>query len=182
MGATTAMAFALANPERVPALVQITPAYEGHARAGDLEDDRWERMASALDRGGVDAFVDAAQADGIPERWREVAREATRQRMERHEHLDAVAQALREVPRSVAWAGLEPLERLDLPVLVVASRDEADTRHPLSVAEDYARRLPRAELVVEDEGQSPLAWQGARLSGVIGDFLERVGYGQRSAA
>jgi hypothetical protein len=36
--------------------------------------------------------------------------------------------------------------------------------------------LPRAELVVEEEGKSPLAWQGARLSGKIGDFLERVGY------
>jgi pimeloyl-ACP methyl ester carboxylesterase len=176
MGAATAMAFALAHPERVPALVQITPAYGGHARTGDLGDDSWERMASALERGGVDAFVDAAQRDGIPDRWREVAREATRQRMERHEHLEAVAQALREVPRSVAWEGLEPLERLDLPVLIVGSRDEADTLHPLSVAQDYARRLPRAELLVEDEGRSPLAWQGARLSGAIGDFLERVGY------
>jgi hypothetical protein len=29
---------------------------------------------------------------------------------------------------------------------------------------------------VEDEGKSPLAWQGARLSAAIGDFLERVGY------
>jgi hypothetical protein len=48
--------------------------------------------------------------------------------------------------------------------------------HPLAVAEEYARRLPHAELVVEDEGQSPLAWQGARLSGVIGDFLARTGY------
>jgi hypothetical protein len=36
--------------------------------------------------------------------------------------------------------------------------------------------LLQAELVVEDENQSPLAWQGARLSGVIGDFLERTGY------
>ena len=176
MGAATAMAFALKHPERVPALVQITPAYNGHARTGDLDGGGWERLASALERGGVDAFVDAALPDGLPERWREVAREATRQRMERHEHPDAVAQALREVPRSVAWEGLEPLKRLDLPVLIVGSRDDADWLHPLSVAQDYARRLPRAELVVEEEGQSPLAWQGARLSGAIGDFLQRAGY------
>ncbi|MEA2378041.1 MAG: hypothetical protein QOD13_1948, partial [Thermoleophilaceae bacterium] len=32
-------------------------------------------------------------------------------------------------------------------------------------------------LLVEDEGKSPLAWQGARLSGAIADFFERVGYG-----
>jgi pimeloyl-ACP methyl ester carboxylesterase len=176
MGAATALAFALDHPDRVPALVQITPAYTGQARTGDLAGESWERMATALERGGVEAFVEVAQPDGVPERWREVAREATRQRMERHEHLDAVAQALRQVPRSLAWEGLEPLERLDLPVLIVASRDDADRLHPLEVAREYERRLPRAELVVEDEGKSPLAWQGARLSGVIGDFLERNGY------
>ena len=173
MGATTAMAFALEHPERVPALVQITPAYMGGARA---REEDWERMADELERGDLDAFARVAQPDGVPERWRDVAREAIRQRMERHEHPKAVAQALREVPHSIAWEGLEPLERLGLPVLVVGSRDEADPMHPLVVAREYARRLPHAELVVEDEGQSPLAWQGARLSGVIGDFLERAGY------
>jgi 3-oxoadipate enol-lactonase len=176
MGAATAMAFALEHPERVPALVQITPAYNGYARTGNVDSDTWERMAAELERGGVEAFVEVAQPDGIPERWREVAREATRQRMERHEHPEAVARALREVPHSVAWEGLERLERLDLPVLIVGSRDEADWLHPLSVAREYATRLPQAELVVEDEGQSPVAWQGARLSGVIGDFLEGAGY------
>jgi pimeloyl-ACP methyl ester carboxylesterase len=173
MGATTAMAFALEHPDRVPALVQITPAYVGDARAGQED---WERMAAELERGDLDAFARVAQPDGVPERWREVAREAVRQRMERHEHPKAVAQALREVPHSIAWRGLEPLKSLDLPVLVVGSRDEADPTHPLAVAEEYARRLPRAELAVEDQGQSPLAWQGARLSTAIGDFLERIDY------
>ena len=176
MGAATTMAFALEHPARVPALVQITPAYTGYARTGDVDADSWERMASELESGGVDAFVEVAQPRGLPEKWREVAREATRQRMERHEHPDAVARALRELPSSIAWKGLEPLEHLDIPVLIVGSRDDADTLHPLGVAEEYARRLPHAELVVEDKGSSPLAWQGARLSHAIGDFLERVGY------
>jgi pimeloyl-ACP methyl ester carboxylesterase len=176
MGAATAMAFALEHPERVAALVQITPAYTGYARTGDVDGDSWERMASELERGGVDAFVEVAQPDGLPERWREIAREATRQRMERHEHPEAVAAALREVPNSVAWKGLDPLGDLDVPVLIVGSRDEADSLHPLAVAQEYESRLPRGELVVEERGKSPLAWQGARLSGEIGDFLERNGY------
>jgi pimeloyl-ACP methyl ester carboxylesterase len=176
MGAATAMAFALEHPERVPALVQITPAYTGYARTGDVDGQTWERMAAELERGGVDAFVEVAQPGDLPPRWRDVAREATRQRMERHERPDAVAQALRQIPASIAWKGLERLTGLDVPVLIVASRDEADTLHPLAVAQEYERRLPRVELVVEERGQSPLAWQGARLSGVIGDFLERVGY------
>jgi pimeloyl-ACP methyl ester carboxylesterase len=175
MGAATAMAFTLEHPERVPALVQITPAYTGYARTGDVDGEVWDKLATALE-GGFDEFVQVAQPQGLPERWREVAREASRQRMERHEHLDAVGQALREIPHSVAWKGLEPLSSLEVPVLIVGSQDDADTLHPLGVAEEYRRKLPNAELVVEDKGDSPLAWQGARLSGVIGEFLERVGY------
>jgi pimeloyl-ACP methyl ester carboxylesterase len=182
MGAATAMAFTLAHPERVPALVQITPAYTGYARTADGDAGAWERMAAELERGGVEAFVDVAQQGGIPERWREVTRQAIRQRMERHANRHAVAEALRQVPRSVAWKGLEPLERLQVPVLVVGSRDDADRLHPLAVAQEYERRLPHAELVVEEQGSSPLAWQGARLSGAIGDFLERVGYPPRRSA
>ena len=176
MGAATAMAFALEHPDRVPALVQITPAYTGYARTADVAMETWERLASELEAGGVDAFVEVAQPDGIPERWRKVAREATRQRMERHEHPEAIAQALRQVPRSIAWKGLEALAQLDVPVLIVGSRDEADSLHPLGVAQEYERKLPRGELVVEDKGKSPLAWQGARLSHAIADFLERAGY------
>jgi pimeloyl-ACP methyl ester carboxylesterase len=175
MGAATAMAFALEHPERVAALVQITPAYTGYARTGDVDGDSWELMATALDR-GIDEFVKVAQPPDLPERWREIARQATRQRMERHSDLTAVAAAVRSVPRSVAWKGLDVLRDLDVPVLIVGSRDEADAIHPLAVAEEYDRRLPRSELVVEQNGKSPLAWQGARLSSAIGDFLERHGY------
>jgi pimeloyl-ACP methyl ester carboxylesterase len=175
MGAATAMAFTLEHPERVPALVQITPAYTGYARTGDVDGENWEKLADALD-GGIDRFLEVAQPGDLPERWREVAREATRQRMERHADLTSVAQALREVPRSIAWKGLDVLSDLDVPVLVVGSQDDADWLHPLGVAEEYCRKLPNVELVVEDKGQSPLAWQGARLSNVIADFFERVGY------
>ena len=176
MGAATAMAYTLEHPGRVPALVQITPAYTGYARTGDADGDSWEKLAAALDD-GIDRFVEVAQPpDGLPERWRDVAREASRQRMERHEDLTAVAQALREVPSSIAWKGLEALSDLEVPVLVVGSQDESDWLHPLGVAEEYCRKLPDCELVVEDRGDSPLAWQGARLSNTIADFLERVAY------
>ncbi len=176
MGAATGMAFALRHPERAAALVQITPAYNGAARTGNVDDGAWDAMATGLEEGGVDAFVDVAQPAGAGDGWREIAREAVRQRMERHEHPVEVAQALRQMPRSAAWDGLEALREVETPVLIVASRDQMDHLHPLAIAQEYARLLPNAELVVEDEGKSPLAWQGARLSGVIADFFERVGY------
>jgi pimeloyl-ACP methyl ester carboxylesterase len=175
MGAATAMAFTLEHPERVPALVQISPAYTGYARTGDVDADSWEKLATALD-GGIEEFIRVAQPGNMPERWREVAREATRQRMERHADLRSVAQALREVPSSIAWKGLDVLSDLEVPVLVVGSQDDSDWLHPLGVAEEYCRKLPNCELIVEEKGQSPLAWQGARLSNAIADFFERVGY------
>lgn len=175
MGAATAMAFTLEHPERVPALVQITPAYTGYARTGDVDGEVWEKLATALDD-GIERFLEVAQPGDLPERWRKVAREATRQRMERHADLSAVAEAIREVPGSIAWKGLDALSKLDVPVLVIGSQDEADWLHPLGVAQEYCRKLPHGELVVEDRGDAPLAWQGARLSNAIADFLERVGY------
>jgi pimeloyl-ACP methyl ester carboxylesterase len=174
MGAATAMAWALEHPERMAALVQITPAYDGSPRAGHPQLAAWERLADGLEHGGVDGFVAAAGLESLPERWREAATLATRQRIERNRDLQAVADALRVVPRSRAFDGLEQLEGLDVPTLVAATRDRADPMHPLALAQEYAERLPRGELVVEDEGETPLAWQGARLSRAIGDFLDRV--------
>lgn len=170
MGAHTAVAFALAHPERVAALVCVSPAYDGAPHA-DL--DGWERLADGLGRDGVDGFI-AAWRPQVDERWRETVLTVARQRLERHVHPRAVADALRVVPRSAAFDGLEALERVTAPTLVVGSRDAADPGHPLAVAEAYAERLPDAELLVEEQGKSPLAWQGAQLSREISAFLRRV--------
>ena len=154
MGAATAMAFTLEHPDRVPALVQITPAYTGYARTGDVDGESWEKLATALDD-GIEEFIRVAQPGNLPERWREVAREATRQRMERHADLTAVAQALREIPSSIAWKGLDALSELEVPVLVIGSQDDSDWLHPLGVA---AGVLPEApQLRARRRGQGRLA-------------------------
>jgi pimeloyl-ACP methyl ester carboxylesterase len=46
MGAATAMAFTLEHPERVPALVQITPAYTGYARTWTASSGRSSQAPS----------------------------------------------------------------------------------------------------------------------------------------
>jgi pimeloyl-ACP methyl ester carboxylesterase len=175
MGAHTAMAFALAWPERVSALLQITPAYDGDPRE-DAEDlAAWDRLADGLRDGGVDGFL-AAYDPKVDDRFRDTVMKVTRQRLERHRHLDAVADALRVVPRSLAFEGLEELDHVDIPTLIVASRDEADPGHPYAVGKAYSERLPNARLVTEEEGKSPLAWQGARLSKEIAAFLKDEGW------
>jgi pimeloyl-ACP methyl ester carboxylesterase len=174
MGAATAVRYALAAPDRVAALVQVTPAYDGERDEEDLGD--WERLADGLESGGVDGFLDAYDPP-VAGSFRDTVMTFTRQRLERHRDLAAVAAALRVVPRSHAFDGLEALAAIDAPVLVVGSRDEADPGHPLRVAEAYSEYLPNAELLVEDEGSSPLAWQGAQLSRAIVEFLQRHGVG-----
>ena len=168
MGAHTALRFALDEPERVSALVAITPGWSG---AGSDDPARWDRLADALERDGVEGFVEAWGADDVADRYRDAALENARQRLSLHRDLGAVAQALRVVPRSEPFPGLGALGAIEAPVLVVGSRDEADPVHPLAIAESYAEALPNARLLVEDEGRPPLAWQGAQLSRAIAAFL-----------
>jgi 3-oxoadipate enol-lactonase len=169
MGAHTAAAYALEHPERVAALVVVGPVYDGSISDASLE--YWDGLAEALESGGIDAFVDYVErVQGTDPAWRDSVRRFTRARMEAHRHLDAVAVALREVPRSRPFDSLAALEGLEVPALVVASGDTADPGHPYATAAEYARRLPRSELVSEAEGQSPLAWQGGRLSREIARF------------
>lgn len=171
MGAHTAAAFALAHPERVAALALVTPAFAGEASSPE-ELDRWDRLAVGLRQGGVDGFLDAYRPP-VAADYRETVITFTRQRLERHRDLDAVADAITVVPRSVPFDGLDALRGIELPTLVVGSRDDADPGHPLAVAESWAERIAGAETLVEDEGRSPLAWQGSSLSRAIADFLER---------
>jgi 3-oxoadipate enol-lactonase len=173
MGGAAAASWALQNTERVAALVQVTPGFSGDAK-GDVDLEDWDRLAEGMARGGVDGFMEAYEPPSEP-RFREAALKFTRQRLERHKHPDAVADALRVVPRSVAFDGLESLAALEMPSLVVGSRDESDPGHPLALAEAYAEHLPKSKLIVEEPGQSPLAWQGAQLSREIHSFLRGAG-------
>lgn len=172
MGAGTALALALRHPDRVSALVQVTPAYGG-ARSGDLAE--WDALAEGLQRGGIDGFLQAYHP-AVSERWREPVLRFTRQRLERHRDLGAVADALRAVPRSRPFDSLEELRAIEAPVLVIGSRDDSDPGHPLAVAEAYAQMLPHAELVVEEPGRPPLAWRGAQVSRAVAAVLEREGF------
>jgi pimeloyl-ACP methyl ester carboxylesterase len=171
MGAHTAIAFALAHPDRTSGVVAITPAFGSRGEAPEFGE--WDALADGLDEDGIEGFV-RAWTPPADQRWREVATLVVRQRLERHRNLHAVADALRVVPRSYPWQSMDELDGLDVPALIVGSRDDADPGHPLAVAEEYARRLSRARLVVEEEGRSPLAWQGAQLSRAIDEFVREL--------
>jgi 3-oxoadipate enol-lactonase len=172
MGCHTAVTHALEHPESVAALVLAGPVTLGLPPSEESL-AHWDRLADGLENRGVDGFMAAYEAEmNVDPDWRDTVLRINRERMERHRHPRAVAQALREVPRSLPFDGLEELETLDVPALVVASHDEADPNHPYAIAEAWADRLPSGKLISEDPGSSPLAWQGGRLSRAIADFLE----------
>ncbi|HLI32919.1 MAG TPA: alpha/beta hydrolase [Solirubrobacteraceae bacterium] len=179
MGAHTAVAFALASPERVSALALITPAFDPGAdeRQEALSWLRWDALAQGLRTGGVEGFLAAYDRSRIAEPFRDTVVQVIRQRLAAHRHPDALADALEALPRSRPFESLSQLEALAMPALVVGSRDQADPGHPLAIAERYARAIAGAELLVEEAPpplRSPIAWQGGRLSRAIAALAQRA--------
>lgn len=173
MGAHTIVRFALAHPGRVRSLCLITPAYDAdlHGAGGQRELAHWDALAAGLREGGVEGFVAAYDFSTVPAGWRPTVETVVRQRLAAHEHPEAVADALEAVPRSRPFETMAELEGIAAPTLVVGSRDEADPGHPLAVARRYAELIPRAQLIVEQPGSAPIAWQGGQLSKVLLELI-----------
>jgi pimeloyl-ACP methyl ester carboxylesterase len=174
MGAQTALRFALEYPRRILALGLITPAFDPEATREAPAYVGWDRLARGLRDGGVEGFVDAYDLDSIPPGWRDTVEKVLRQRLALHDHPLAVADALEATPRSDPFETWSGLQAIGAPTLVIASRDEADPTHPLAIGERYAEAIPGAELVVEEPGKSPIAWQGGQLSKVLGQLFKPV--------
>jgi pimeloyl-ACP methyl ester carboxylesterase len=173
MGAHTLLRFALRRPERAAALAVITPAFETSTIDDSDRLARWDALAEGLERGGVDGFL-AAYGPAPEGPWQDTIEKVIRQRLSLHEHPEAVADALRVVPRSRPFSDLADLAAISVPVAVVASDDEADPGHPRGVGEAYAAAIPGARLVTDEPGRSPIAWQGSQLSKVIADTAARA--------
>ena len=95
--------------------------------------------------------------------WRETVLRLTRERIQLHRHPDAVARALREVPRSVP-------RRHGSSAISMSRRwwSPATTRPTRAIHTLWprpGRRRSRARLISEEPGKAPLAWQGGRLAG-----------------
>jgi pimeloyl-ACP methyl ester carboxylesterase len=173
MGAHTLLRFALQRPERVAGLVVITPAYDPSTNDDPSRLANWDALADGLEQGGVEGFIEAY---GIPREgpWQETVLKVLRQRLSLHEHPEAVADALRVVPRSHPFGTVAELAAVAVPVAVVASDDEPDPGHPRAVGEAYAAAIPGARLITDRPGHSPIAWQGSQLSKVIAEIASET--------
>jgi pimeloyl-ACP methyl ester carboxylesterase len=174
MGAHTLLRLALERPQRAEGLVVITPSFDPATNDEAQRLARWDALSDGLREGGIEGFLEAQGEPRVPPEWRETVVKVIRQRLALHEHLDAVADALAVVPRSHPFESIESLSAISVPVAVVASDDEPDPEHPRAVGEAYAAAIRDAELVTDDRGRSPIAWQGSQLSRVIASVAERV--------
>ena len=173
MGAHSAVRFALEQPERVAALVLITPAFDPRA-AGLARGPRGMGRARTRPARGRRRGLRRRPTGWTP--WRPSCARRSRpccaSGSSAHAHPAAVADALEAVPRSRPFASAAELGAIDVPVTVVASRDGPDPGHPLAVGEAWSRWIPGARLVVEEQAtppRSPIAWQGGQLSRVIAE-------------
>lgn len=174
MGAHTLLWLAMNAPERVAGLVVITPAYDPATQDDEARLARWDALADGLEQGGVEGFIAAQGRPDVPESWQETVLKVTRQRLSQHERLDALADALRVVPRSRPFGAIDELAAISVPTVVVASADEPDPGHPQAVGEAYAAAIPDARLVLDEPGKSPIAWQGSQLSRLIAELAAEV--------
>ena len=174
MGAHTLLWLALHRPERVSGLVVITPAFDPATADDPRRLAHWDALSAGLRGGGIDGFLHAYGKPRVPERMRETVTTVVRQRLALHEHPEAVADALAAVPRSHPFATIAELGAISVPTTVVASDDAADPEHPRAVGEAYAAAIPGAQLVTDEPGRSPVAWQGSQLSRVIADVAARA--------
>lgn len=171
LGGRAALRFALAHRSRVDALI-LESASPGIAAAPE----RAERaaadaaLATALERDGIEAFVD---------RWERLPLWASQERLPPETRAALRTQRLQNAPRGLAGslrgagAGADPavtgLGDLDVPVLLVVGA--LDARY-VGIAEGMAAVLPRARLaVVPDAGHAVHVERPAAFTALVAEFL-----------
>ena len=134
----------------------------------------WDALSAGLRDGGIDGFLAAYGEPRVPERMRDTVITVIRQRLALHEHPDAVADALAV---GAALASLRRGRRARARLRCRPRWWPPTTRPTPSTRGRWARRTPRAipgaQLVTDEPGRSPVAWQGSQLSRVIADVAAR---------
>jgi pimeloyl-ACP methyl ester carboxylesterase len=171
MGAVTALRLAAHRPERVAAVLAITPGYDPDPSTQLLA--RWRALASAYRDGGVDGFLDAYTATKRDTPCLRDVRALVRRRFELHRDPAALADALAVIVASRGFDSLDELLAIRCPVTVVASHDTWDPEHPYALAERYADALG-AELRCEAPGERELSTSGRALAALIAELARRA--------
>jgi len=177
MGAHTALRLSLEQRERVLGLAVISPAYDPDNHPGEENTAEALALAAGVRSRGAAGFAEAMRMPAGFARdtaTQKTAEGFTRRSVERHGHLDAVADAIECSLGSRPFGSLEELAAITVPTVVVGSHDDLDTRHPLALARIYAAALEGCDFVCEEKGRPPLGWGGRRLTALIAAHARRI--------
>lgn len=164
MGAATSLRFALSHPKRVNALIQCLPALSDEPNPGRQD---VQAIGEGITEKGMAAFADENMrkeiASGVsPEHaraWADILRS--------HETA-SMALACQMVPEWTVYVSSKDLQRLTMPVLLVAF--DGDLVHPLALAQRMERELPRATLKIVEPASLYLETP-EMVAHLIDDFL-----------
>ena len=141
MGAATALAFALAHPERVERLLLTAPAFGDADNAGR---DRLLEMADEIERWGMPEFLElVARRQREQFNWGPDLIAFVASMIGAHQPA-SIAAALKAVSAWRPFSDLSVLARLRCPVFILAW--DHDPLHPLELARRMAAHLPNARL------------------------------------
>ena len=164
-GSLISLAFTLAHPERVKALVLVSPV------ASVERVRRWALSLSTLVRMPKPfAYVFAPTVARVlggrqlpPEGRAEIVREARRL---------SPLELLRRLKDVLDADYMEALEQLRVPTLII--QGGRDTLVPLAYARDVARRIPGARLeVLREASHLPYMSHAQAFNAFVGDFLSQ---------
>ena len=160
MGGRIARNFALRFPERLQSLTLVStqPGFDSLAPE-EVRRFVTERRSAPTPEGVRRLLGSRAEPAAFENLWRSVC-------------------AVREAPyqktleASVAQDRGAPIENIRVPTLVVAG--DEDTVYPPALAQETARRIPNARLVmIEGAGHLPNLEQPARFNDIVMDFISR---------
>ncbi len=167
VGAAIALQFVVRFPERVAALVAMSPA------VGVPAERRTATLARAeqVERKGMRGIVEESFAASYPP---EVRHDAEHYQVFRARWLAGDPASYAAIYRMLVNSELEgELGRIACPTLVVAGT--LDRLRPPAVVEAVATAIPGARMVVVESGHFMATQTPGLVAGVIGGFLREVG-------
>lgn len=164
MGAATALYAALFSPERVKALVLVTPPTAWDSRVTQAAN--YKKMAERIEKRGTEGMAQLVSLNpGMP-RWMHTAHpekaELSVQIVRNFE-----VPALRNILLGAGLSNLPDTDRLSslrMPTLILSWTEDAG--HPVAVSERLAEILPHSKLVVANKVSDVNAW-----TDIIENFL-----------
>ena len=157
MGCGTSLYAALAAPERIRGLVLMNPPTAWETRAAQTA--IYGQMADLIDARGIDFLITMMQQQpAMAPGWQAGPYTDVLENMKTYfKSLDP--HALTQVLRGAQLANLPPaveLEAIHIPALILAWTE--DVAHPISSAEEVARRLPNAQLRIAHNAAEAATW------------------------